>query len=190
MVNYVGVDINKSVQRPWLTGSLQFINGLGQVKAKYLLDYVKKHGYLASRDELQNKVQAAEAEVRQAEQLVKMEDIETNQANEERLAVAKAELASALEKGQDTALFGPCIYRNCAAFLIIRPNAAMDSSEELDAHPLDETRIHPENYYRAQSIATDGAGNLPGGDSALDRSRHGEREKAKSERSSCGWWRR
>ena len=49
-------------------------------------------------------------------------------------------------------LFGPVVYRNCCGFLQIRPNAAMESLSSTSAHPLDETRIHPDSYANVLEI--------------------------------------
>jgi transcription elongation factor SPT6 len=132
MVNYVGVDINKIQQRPWLTGTLQFLTGLGPIKAKMLLDYAKKRGYLASREELFTKDDTANA----AATAVKTED-----------GLVKLEQPTpSLPSTSKDSMFGPVVYRNCCGFLLIRPNAAMESLSSVSAHPLDETRIHPDSY--------------------------------------------
>ena len=43
------------INRPFLTGPLQFVAGLGPRKAKMLLDYAKHKGFVANRDELLRK---------------------------------------------------------------------------------------------------------------------------------------
>jgi len=134
VVNYVGVDINRVQQRPWLAGTLQFLTGLGPLKAKMLLDHAKKRGFIASRAELLSKEALAQP------QTVKTED---------GLVVIKEEkpsVAAPSAVGSGGGLFGPCVWRNCCGYLVIRANAAMESLSSVSAHPLDETRIHPDAY--------------------------------------------
>ena len=52
MVNYIGVDINKLPERMHLSHSLQFVAGLGEVKAKRLYASLNRKGFFASREEL------------------------------------------------------------------------------------------------------------------------------------------
>lgn len=52
IVNYVGLDINKVVNRPHLQSTAQFICGLGPVKAKRLLANVMQTGYQGNRASL------------------------------------------------------------------------------------------------------------------------------------------
>lgn len=141
VVNYTGVDINKVQQRPWLSGTLQFLAGLGPIKAKLLLDYVKKRGYLSSRNDLLLSKAPVVAPVVKSEDgaQVKMEDVDAKPA------------ASSAEINKD-ALFHVCVWRNCAGFVIIHANQAMESTSEQSAHPLDETRIHPDLYTECTNI--------------------------------------
>jgi len=140
LVNYQCVDMNRILQRPWLSGSLQFVAGLGPIKAKLLMDYAKKKGYIVLREELQNK----EYEEPKPP-LVKMEDG----------AVAASQSSAAIKAtspSSKSGLFGPIVYRNCAGFLVIRPTVAMPSTIIAQHHPLDETRIHPQMYAWALSF--------------------------------------
>ena len=52
VVNRVGVDINRLTTRPWLTGVVQFICGLGPVKAQWFLSQVKRDGFVENRDSM------------------------------------------------------------------------------------------------------------------------------------------
>ena len=119
-VNYAGVDINKLVSRPWLTGTLQFLNGLGPIKSKLLLDFLKRRSYIAHREEL----------------LVSAQPV-----------AAVAAGAAPTHDKQKAGVFGPCVFRNVAGFLQLQQNALMDKDE---LFLLDKTRIHPESYKRAR----------------------------------------
>ena len=55
VVNKVGVDINRLTTRPWLTGTMQFVSGLGPIKAQAILTQIKRRGFLPNRDSLLRK---------------------------------------------------------------------------------------------------------------------------------------
>ncbi|XXQ32473.1 S1 motif domain-containing protein [Plasmodiophora brassicae] len=56
LVNHVGVDVNLAATQPHLSGPLSFVSGLGRRKSKVIIDFVKWHGSLTSRDDLHKAV--------------------------------------------------------------------------------------------------------------------------------------
>ena len=61
MVNYVGIDVNKIQQRPWLTGTLQFLSQDWVRLRRKCCSTTRRRGYLASREELLTKEAVAAA---------------------------------------------------------------------------------------------------------------------------------
>ena len=45
-VNHIGVEINLMLNRPWLTGVLKFVNGLGEYKAKNILKILQENNII------------------------------------------------------------------------------------------------------------------------------------------------
>lgn len=135
VVHYTGVDINKAARDPYYAESLPYVPGLGQRKARSLLDKLKQA------------VSVPRVYV------VKIFKLNANDALQGGTLLNRADM---LNKGMITAK----VFWNATAFIRIDQGFLKSASlDEVDSedHPdiLDATRIHNEDYEIARKMASD-----------------------------------
>lgn len=137
-----GVDLNLIAQHPTLRAPLQFVCGLGSRLASDLLEHIRVNGRVPTRASLFRPYGYSQADQKEAAEAVAKRTI---------YKAKRAKPATAVNLPK-VGLFEHCVYTNCAAFLIIRPDATDDKRKPSLQNAFDTTRIHPERYSLAMQV--------------------------------------
>eukprot|EP01088_Endostelium_zonatum_P009993 TRINITY_DN2331_c0_g3_i1.p1 TRINITY_DN2331_c0_g3~~TRINITY_DN2331_c0_g3_i1.p1 ORF type:complete len:1664 (-),score=495.17 TRINITY_DN2331_c0_g3_i1:82-5073(-) len=154
VVNRVGVDINKCASYKWASYVLQFVSGFGPRKADALLSaIIRKGGRVISRRAVKNlllletSISSTGASINPS--IDAMDEDDNPRGNKDK------------DKDRDDEKNGTqlIVFTNAAGFLRIRkywmPRPADKSEPAPYYEVLDDTRVHPVDYYFARKMTAD-----------------------------------